>query len=113
MKFILILIIVFTAAFDACIASPSVEVKKNEFYKLGSNSFFVTDHSISAENADEHKSCEHENHDLCQQCHLCQHLIAVLGSQPIVKVDSLRLQTFYQFYIPSTFIKSLKRPPKV
>ncbi len=113
MKFILILIIGFTTAFDACVASPPVESKKNENHQLGLNSVLATDHRVLAENTDEHKSCEHENHDLCQKCHSCQHLIAILVSQSIIKVDSLHSQTLYQFYIPFAFIKSLKRPPKV
>lgn len=113
MKFLLALILVFSAAFDVCVATPLFQVENSESQSAASDSCCISDQINSAENAEEHKSHEHENHDFCQQCHTCQQLISVRVSQGILSIDTLKLETPYQFYIPSTFIKSLKRPPKV
>lgn len=107
MKFLLVLSLVFSAAFDACIASSLFESMQIE-----ETSNCYIQEKVASETED-HESHEHTDHDYCQQCHTCQHLISVRVSQNIFSLDSSNQETPYQFYIPSTFIKSLKRPPKV
>lgn len=110
MRFVLVFALVFSTVFDVCMASSlfesfNVEVQGKDCCPDEAN--------LAAESTEAHQSHDHEEHDDCQQCHTCQHVLSLRPTQNISSMDSLKAETPYQFFIPSTFIKSLKRPPKV
>lgn len=109
MRFVLAFMLIFSSVFDACFASSLPEAvnieAQSDIESCGSHQF--------TESSDQHESHDHKGHDLCQQCHSCHHVVILKAQQNISTIDTSALETPYQFFIPSAFIKLLKRPPKV